>query len=508
MSAPALKTLPIARPRPRAWLASPALGLVALAAVLLLGAGLRLFWLDAKSIWYDEAASLYFAGHNLPDVVWLTMTRDTPPPLYYLVLHGWLQAFGDSALATRGLSALASILCLPLFYALTRTLIDRATALAATALLAISPFQIWYAQEVRMYALLTLAGLASCLALVRLVQAPSRGRWLIYVVATAAMLWVHYLALFTLAAQALVVVVIGLRWQPTAAFRRRTWSAVVVAGATLLPWLPAFVVQSRTYSRFWIPLANPEVLERALWEFSALQAPFWRLPGDRPWPIVAGFLGLSLAGGLALRRQRAAWLLPASLFLLPLVLAYIVGMVRPLFLARTLILVTPFYYLLIAAGLVLLARWRWPLAALGLVWVLAWNGLALQNLYRGTPKEPWNEAARYVAERGQPGDAIIFLSAPAQWPFAYYYRGQGTPLSMYGLPQDVERATGALEQEVTEADLPRLASLLATDRPIWLVLSHNEFVDPQHLVQQYLDARRPVTDQRAFYRIEIRRYGQ
>jgi 4-amino-4-deoxy-L-arabinose transferase-like glycosyltransferase len=507
MSVPALDTTHLVRWRDRAWLASPALGLAAVAAVLLLGLALRLFGLDAKSLWYDEAASLYFARQPLPDLIYLTMTRDTPPPLYYLALHGWLRVFGDSVAALRGLSALASVLCLPLLYALARALTDRATALAATALLAVSPFQVWYAQETRMYALLALAGLASTLALVRLIQAPGRGRWLVYVVATAAMLWTHYLALFTLAGQALVVLVIGLRWQPAPAVRRWTWSAVLAGGATLLPWLPAFLVQSRTYSRFWIPLATPEQLERALWEYSALYAPYWRLPLDRPLPIVAGFLALAAVGAVALRRQRVAWLLPVALAVLPVALAYAAGSVRPLFLSRTLILITPLYYLLLAAGLVWLARWRWPVAVLAVAWVVAWNGLGLQHLYRNAPKEPWDEAVRYVVERSQPGDPVLFHSAPGQWPFEYYLRQYATPLALHGLPADIDRSTGALEQAVTPADLPRLEALLAAGRPVWLVLSHTEYVDPDRLVAAYLDDRWAVTDQQEFYRIEVRRYA-
>jgi hypothetical protein len=75
------------------------------------------------------------------------------------------------------------------------------------------------------------------------------------------------------------------------------------------------------------------------------------------------------------------------------------------------------------------------------------------------------------------------------------------------MPQDIERAAGALEQEVTAADLPRLDTLLATGRPVWLILSHADYVDPDGLVTRYLDERRSVTDRQQLYRIEIRRYA-
>ncbi|MCC6626026.1 MAG: glycosyltransferase family 39 protein [Chloroflexi bacterium] len=532
MSVPAVDVISLSRRRTVAWWLTPALAGVALVTVLLLGLGLRFLWLDAKSLWYDEAASLYFASPPLPELIRLTIMRDTPPPLYYLALHGWMSLFGDGVFAVRALSALASALCLPLLYALGRALTDRATALLATGLLALSPFHIWYAQETRMYALLALTGLASTLALVRLLQRPGWGRWLIYVGATGAMLWVHYLALFTLAAQAVVVLALAWPGQPATGARRWLWTAVPVAGLTLLPWAPAFLIQSQTYRRFWIPPATPETLEKALWEFSAYHAPYWRLPGDRPGLVVIGFLALAIAGGLALRRQgRLAWLLPVALALLPVALAYVVGSFRPLFLARTLILVTPFYLLLVAAGLVELARlgWRrlaagdgdgqvgagrawlargWPLAlaSLGLLWVVGWTALSLQNLYRNAPKEPWDEAARLVAQHAGAGDVLIFHSAPGEWPFTYYFSRLGHTLPMHGIPHDADQPTGALEVPVTPADIAAMEPLLNHDGPVWLVLSHEEFNDPTGMVQRAFDARWRLDEHQTLYNIELRRY--
>jgi 4-amino-4-deoxy-L-arabinose transferase-like glycosyltransferase len=527
-----MEAIPLGRRRAAAGWLTPAVGVAALVVTVLLGLGLRLLWIDAKSLWYDEAASLYFAGQPLPDLVRLTIVRDTPPPLYYLTLHGWMRLFGDGVAAVRGLSALAGVLCLPLLYLLARALTDRATALAATALLAVSPFHIWYAQETRMYALLTLTGLASTLALVRLIQQPGWGRWFIYVAATGAMLWVHYLALFTLVAQALVLLALTWRGQPAAGARRWLWTAAPAAALTLLPWMPAFAIQSQTYGRFWIPLASPEDLERALWEFSAYHAPYWRLPGDRPGLVALGFLALAIAGGVLLRRHgRLAWLLPVTLALVPLALAYLVGSVRPLFLSRTLILVTPFYLLLIAAGLVELTRLGWrrmaaggsggqpggaralvargwlvALAGLGLLWVVGWTTLSLHHLYRNAPKEPWNEAARLVAEQAGPDDLLVFHSAPSQWPFTYYFARLGHALPMRGVPRDVDQPAGALETPVTAADIAALEPLLAGDRPVWLVLSHDGFNDPEHLVQRAFDTRHRLVYQERLYQIELRRY--
>lgn len=59
--------------------------------LLLLGLGviLRLCRLDWQPLWADEGYSVYFATETLPRLLWLT-AHDIHPPLYYVLLHGWL----------------------------------------------------------------------------------------------------------------------------------------------------------------------------------------------------------------------------------------------------------------------------------------------------------------------------------------------------------------------------------------------------------------------------------
>ena len=54
---------------------------------------LRLFRLGADSLWYDETVSTLLAGSPLPDLIRHT-AGDIHPPLYYILLRGWLIALG------------------------------------------------------------------------------------------------------------------------------------------------------------------------------------------------------------------------------------------------------------------------------------------------------------------------------------------------------------------------------------------------------------------------------
>ena len=80
----------------------------------------------------------------------------SPPPLYYWLLNLWVRLFGLSENGLRSLSVFASAATVGLTYDLGRRLFGRVAGLLAAFLLAIAPFHIYYAQEARMYALLTL----------------------------------------------------------------------------------------------------------------------------------------------------------------------------------------------------------------------------------------------------------------------------------------------------------------------------------------------------------------
>jgi hypothetical protein len=125
-------------------------GLVVVAGVL------RLYRIEEKSIWLDESFSLWIARHSLWEGWRWLIEVDQHPPLYYSLLHLWIELFGTLEGAVRTLSALASLLTIPVFYAACRRLLDGPTASIAAFILTVSPFHVQFAQETRMYALLTL----------------------------------------------------------------------------------------------------------------------------------------------------------------------------------------------------------------------------------------------------------------------------------------------------------------------------------------------------------------
>ena len=118
----------------------------------LLGAVLRLWELGSQSLWLDEVFTARVAPLDLAGILSaIRMDLDTPP-LHPFVVHAFL-ALGDSEFVLRLPSAFASILCVPLVYVVARRMLGWQTGLLAAALMACSPYAVYYAQEARMYGL-------------------------------------------------------------------------------------------------------------------------------------------------------------------------------------------------------------------------------------------------------------------------------------------------------------------------------------------------------------------
>ncbi|MBI2864832.1 MAG: glycosyltransferase family 39 protein, partial [Chloroflexi bacterium] len=166
-------------------------GLVIAAALLS-----RWFHLDAQSVWYDEAVVVLFSGKGLA-WIFAHLTQDTMPPLNYLLLHFWL-GLGRQEGAMRVLSFLFSAGSLPFAYLLARRLFGRRVALLAILLAIFSPFQIYFAQEARMYAQLSFFSLAAVYFFLLAWQEGGRWPWLGFALSSIAAAYTHNLGLLTL----------------------------------------------------------------------------------------------------------------------------------------------------------------------------------------------------------------------------------------------------------------------------------------------------------------------
>ncbi|MEZ4641909.1 MAG: glycosyltransferase family 39 protein [Chloroflexota bacterium] len=140
--------------------------------ITLVGGGLRILLLDHQGMWLDETFSVWLANHSITDMLQWIVKIDQHPPLYYLLLHYWMAYNGDTPYYVRLLSALFGAGTIPIIYLIGKRMSGVVTGLVAAVLLALSPFNIRFAQEARMYTLLTFNAAVAIYALVRLLTDP------------------------------------------------------------------------------------------------------------------------------------------------------------------------------------------------------------------------------------------------------------------------------------------------------------------------------------------------
>jgi len=220
-----------ARPRapalPRVTIGAEA---VAIAAVTAVGAALRFSTLGVQSLWKDEAVTVVrILKPSLGSTLTTIPHSEATPPLSYVLAWVWTRVFGTSEAGIRSLSALIGTATVPIAYLAARRLVPRPAAIVTAALVAFSPYLIWYSQEARAYGLLALLSASSFLLFLRARQIGDGPSFLGWGVVSALALATHYFAVFIVGAEAVWLV-----WER----RRAVLPALVVpvaAGAALLP---------------------------------------------------------------------------------------------------------------------------------------------------------------------------------------------------------------------------------------------------------------------------------
>jgi 4-amino-4-deoxy-L-arabinose transferase-like glycosyltransferase len=220
------------------------------AGVLAIGFVLR-FW-TRSDLWLDEALSINIARLPLSDLH-AALRHDGAPPLYYLLLHFWIQAFGIGDLATRSLSGLISLATLPLAWFAGRRLGGRRVAWFTVLVLAVSPYAVLYATSTRMYALVMLLALAGYLAVIRAVERPSPTRLAVVALVTALLVYTQYWCFYLVGVAGLLLLTQAVRAGSGETRRAavRNLVAVAVGLVTFIPWVPTFLYQARHTGTPW-----------------------------------------------------------------------------------------------------------------------------------------------------------------------------------------------------------------------------------------------------------------
>lgn len=172
-------------------------------------------------------------------------------PLYFVVLRGWVELFGNSITVTRNLSAFISLLTFPAIYWLCRELFEsNSIGWMAMSIVAVSPVHIVYAQEARPYSLSIVATLLSGAALLRAMRVKTKMSWGIYGATLTLGLYTQLFFGFVIIAQS-VYIIFTERWRLT----RNLVAYIITVCVGLLtfaPWAWIFITHPTPGNLSWV----------------------------------------------------------------------------------------------------------------------------------------------------------------------------------------------------------------------------------------------------------------
>jgi 4-amino-4-deoxy-L-arabinose transferase-like glycosyltransferase len=415
---------------------------------------LRIIRLGFRPLWWDEGWTVYFATADVPAMIARTAI-DIHPPFYYLVLHLWTLIAGSSVISVRLFSALVGALSIPVIFMLGRRLFDLRVGIMAALVMALAPFQIYYSQEARMYALATLLVLASVYLFLTLLQREVQGsasgiHWVLYVLVTSLAMYTQYYAAFVPVAQTVFLLVAYWRYRALVV----KWLAaqmvlllvylpwVVYAGGKLVAYVSTKLVKEGDVPVSFFTYFQQHLLAVSVGHVSQDRAYLLWMALVFAAVIVLGMVGYLRKG---LRPDSAnghpgqgvAFLL--MYLLIPLSLGYLVNVRYPFTspgIERLFLFSAPAFYLLMALGLSWIwhrLRAVWPACLLLVaVCIPLLADLYTHQRYAGADYRPLIETVQALA---MPDDVIVAIH-PWQIGYFHAYYDDGQLPDLYLTPKD------------------------------------------------------------------------
>jgi len=382
---------------------------VVLAACFLVGVVAR--FIPGTPLWLDEALSVNIAGSPMGDIPDL-LRHDGHPPLYYWLLHGWMDVFGDGDTAVRALSGVLGLAAIGLAYAVGRRHGGPTLGVLAAAVLAISPYGIRYSSEARMYELVVVFVFAGWLLLGSALASPGLAKLVALCLVTGALLLTHYWSIFLIAG--VLAVLAFAAWQAgsgTALRRSARLSGIAIAagGVFLVPWLSVMRYQSEHTGTPWAPPPRPtRVLSETMIDFAGGTFPESTiLIGVLVVLAALAVFGRRGASGVIVGKPAGDWRTPvvAVIAVTAAFGAVVAFVTNSAFAGRYASVFFPLVVVLVAAGLMLVAD-GWPrVAALALVAGL--GAVAVLGQVRYYDRTQAGVIADAIAAEAKPGDLVV-----------------------------------------------------------------------------------------------------
>ncbi len=396
--------------------------------ILLLGILLRLVNLS-QSFWIDEATSAVVArDFSLLKILNEFSPGDFHPPLYYLVLKGWVSVFGVSEISVRLLSVGFGVATVLLLYLVTKRLFSKRVGIISSLLLSLSPLHIYYSQEARMYAMAGFLSLLTVWIFIKIINSKKAKshEFVTLAIVSMMLIYTNYVATFTLV---FLIAWLVLKREILKRYSKQ-WIFVgifLILGIIFLLPLLVLQFQAALFAKSNLPLWWEVLGKTNLKEVLLVPVKFMlgRISFDNKilYAIIVLVTGAIFAFPLLLsvknwKNNKFIWFW----FLIPLLSSLLQGIILSGFSYFRLVFLLPVFYLLISVGIYSINSQKFR--TIYVVFIIAINLSASLAYFGNTSyhREDWKGAVSYIEGNSTGTAKTIFVSNGQREAYNYYSR--------------------------------------------------------------------------------------
>lgn len=454
---------------------------LSLLTIICLGLLFRLVNIADQSLWLDEAYSIETAKAGFAGILEKTTSEDFHPPLYYFLLHVWLQIFGTSEFSSRFLSFLFSVAALPaIYFTANRLFRSRQTGLLSALLLSASVFHIEYAQEVRGYSMLVFFSMLSIYYFIAIIREKTPSQAVAYFVITLLLLYTHYFGALVVVCQNVYIFTLYILSRLYIRGTLVKWLLLQLAlGIGYAPWLIVLAKKMTQVGSHLSWINKPSLL--ALLETFTLYASnslalflillvFALMAPVRLQKVACGVHKNDLIGSLENFRWRLSltdtrhtlllWLWVTAAVILPFIISLLW---TPIYIDRVTIPASIALYILAGRGISKMPRFS-KLIVMAVITGISFVSIWQYHTKTGDflPKEQWRTAASYIDKNAHAGDLLLFNNRYVEIPFNYYSTRQNV----------IKKPFPSRTKHINQDNIKSLPPLIAGHNRIWLIYSH------------------------------------
>ena len=472
-----------------------------LALILLLGVFLRFYDLGGENLWSDSGATVYYANKSVLDnIKWSPAMGYFP--LYHMILSSWVKIFGISEFSVRFLSLIFGVFAVYAVFQIGAFMFNKKVGIYSAIIMALSPFNVYYSQEARVYTFSLLLALYSIYFYLKYIESTKTKHIIYYVVFTLLMLNSHSPLIFILIFQnlhyflfikknikkwifiqfSLLISLIPLIWI--------TMSNVTTLSRTLIVSKPDLVTLLRT---FYVFSAGVTYEPESLIFGSVISILFALFVFLIIFQVTKNIKNISYS-----KLNKITFLLlwlgvPVLLLILQAYFYY------SIYFERYIIVSSIALYTLVALSI---SRFKYRLQLISIATIIALSLSILYIDFNVQNKERWEDAADYIKLNKHERDAVVIHVPTAIYSFTYYFDPKC--FKSKELPKIYAKIDCMSTQNIYGVlyadELPRQVT---EKEKVFLILSNAKYVDTEGTLLKYFSSNYKLIEEKYYRHIQI-----